>query len=432
MNTLKPKLPIIILVEKSKGGFTIKILYLIHQFFPETYTGTENFLLNLSGQVKTNGHDVKVITHSFQPDSYFEQIYENIMYKEFLYNDIPIIAYKHINDPGPQTLYQSLEDTELTGFANMIFQKEQPDIIHVAHPIRMGEFIKVSINRNIPYFITLTDFFFMCPKGIFMTSAGSPCLGAKQGDACRTLCPEINNEFVKYRYNQSKNMLLSAKKVIAPSFFLAKMFQKEFPELDIKVINYGINKEKCIQNNTVYTKDQRLTFCYAGSHYYHKGLHVLIKAFLSPKVEKAKLKIYGSGNDESYNNMIRESSKNGNIELCGVYDEMDVGKIFSGVDVLIVPSIWHENCPFVVYEALACGLPVIASDVGGITEIIDDCRNGFIFPRSNSEKLTKILRKLIKEPKLLNRIKNNIKNEKVRTVQEEANEYFNLYQSMNN
>ncbi|TGA98749.1 glycosyltransferase [Sporolactobacillus shoreae] len=403
----------------------------MHQFYPETYTGTENFLLNLSRQVKTDGHDVKVITHSFQPDSYFEHTYENILYKEFLYKDIPIIAYKHLNDPGPQTLYQSLEDSELTRFADMIFQKEQPDIVHVAHPIRMGEFINVSIKRGIPYFITLTDYFMMCPKGILMTSAGSPCSGAKQGDACRTLCPEINNEFVKYRYNQSKNILLSAKKVIAPSFFLARMFQKEFPEIDINVIHYGINKENFIQKKAFYTKNQKLTFCYAGSHYYHKGLHVLIKAFLNSKVKKAKLKIYGSGNDESYNHQIRESaSKNGNIEFCGVYDELDIGKIFGEVDVLIVPSIWHENCPFVVYEALACGLPVIASDVGGITEIIDHGRNGFIFPRSHSEKLTKILSKIIKEPELLNGIKENINKEKVRTVTEEAHEYLVFYHSV--
>ncbi|WP_239984745.1 glycosyltransferase [Sporolactobacillus pectinivorans] len=417
---------------KNKEVFTIKILYLIHQFFPETYTGTENFLLNLAGQIKTNEHDVKIITHSFQTDSYFEHTYENIMYREFLYNDIPIIAYKHINDPGPQTLYQSLEDSELTGFANMILEKEQPDIVHIAHPIRMGEFVNVAIKRNIPYLITLTDFFMMCPKGILMTSSGSPCLGAKQGDACRTQCPEINNEFVKYRYKQSENILLSAKKVIAPSFFLAKMFREEFPEVDIEVIKYGINTEKCIQNKTVYTKNQKLTFCYAGSHYYHKGLHVLIKAFLNLKIKKAKLKIYGSGNIESYNNQIRKSAyKNSNIEFCGVYDETDIGKIFSESDVLIVPSIWHENCPFVVYEALACRLPVVASDVGGITEIIDHGQNGFIFPRNNSEKLTRILKKLIKGPKRLNGIKKNIKNEKVRTVQEEANEYLNLYRSMN-
>lgn len=409
----------------------IKILYLIHQFFPEAYTGTENFLLNLSGQVKTNGHDVKVITHSFQPDSYFEHTYGNIMYKEFQYNDIPIIAYKHINDPGPQILYQSLEDSYITEFANMIFQKEQPDIVHVAHLIRMGEFLSVAMKMNIPYFITLTDFFFMCPKGIFMTSKNAPCSGAKQGDSCKTLCPEIDNEFVKYRYNQAKNFLLSAKKVIAPSIFLASMFQQEFPELDIKIINYGINPEKFTRNETLYTNGQRLTFCYAGSHNYHKGVHVLIKAFLHPRVKKANLKIYGSGNMESYNNLLKKAAqKNSNIQLCGIYDEKDVGKIFSEVDALIVPSIWHENCPFVIYEALACGVPVIASDVGGITEIINHGRNGFTFPRGDSEGLTKVIRKLKKKPELLNVIKDNLINEKITTVQDEANEYLNLYHSI--
>ncbi|KKK40079.1 glycosyltransferase [Mesobacillus campisalis] len=384
--------------------------------------------MNLSSQVKANGHDVKIITHSFQPESYFEHTYGNIMYKEFQYNDLPIIAYKHINDPGPEILYQALEDSNISEFANMLFEKEKPDIVHVSHSMRMGEFLSTAKKLNIPYFITLTDFFFMCPKGIFMTNEGTPCTGAKQGDACKTFCPEINNEFVKYRYNQAKNYLLSAREVIAPSFFLANMFKDEYPELDIKIINYGINLNKCQQNETSYTKDHKLTFCYAGSHNYHKGVHVLIKAFLNSKVKDAKLKIYGSGNVESYNALLRKkANKNSNIEFCGVYDEKDVGTIFSEVDVLIVPSIWHENCPFVIYEALACGLPVIASDVGGITEIISHRKNGFTFPRGDSKRLARIARKLISNPEILNAIKENLKRGKVNTVQDEASEYLKLY-----
>ncbi len=386
--------------------------------------------MNLSSQIKTNGHEVKVITHSFRPDSYFDQTYGHIMYREFHYKDIPIIAYKHMNNPGPQVLYQSLEDTGLTGFADMILQKEQPDLVHVAHPIRMSEFIHVSIKRNIPYIITLTDYFLICPKGILMTSAGVPCFGAEQGEACKTSCPELNTDFVKYRYNQSKNILLSAKKLIAPSFYLASIFKKEYPEISIEVIPYGVDQENFIQNKTVYRKHQHLTFCYAGSHYTHKGLHVLTEAFLSSKINKSKLKIYGSGKDSFYNDQLRKSaSKNKNIEFCGVYSETDIGHIFSSVDVLIVPSIWHENCPFVIYEALACGLPVIASDVGGITEIIDHGRNGFIFPRGNSEKLTKLIKKLNHHPMILNKIKKKISEEKVRTIEEEAHQYLALYRS---
>jgi len=51
----------------------MKIVYLVHQFYPEFYTGTEKFVLNLSGMVQKAGSRVKVITYSFYPDSFYYQ-----------------------------------------------------------------------------------------------------------------------------------------------------------------------------------------------------------------------------------------------------------------------------------------------------------------------------------------------------------------------
>jgi glycosyltransferase involved in cell wall biosynthesis len=55
--------------------------------------------------------------------------------------------------------------------------------------------------------------------------------------------------------------------------------------------------------------------------------------------------------------------------------------------VLIVPSTWYEGAPGVVIEALACGLPVIASDIGSIPELVDDHRTGLLFRPGGAEDL---------------------------------------------
>jgi hypothetical protein len=51
----------------------VKIIYLIHQFYPEFYTGTEKFILNLASMMQKAGNKVKVVTYSFYEDSIYDQ-----------------------------------------------------------------------------------------------------------------------------------------------------------------------------------------------------------------------------------------------------------------------------------------------------------------------------------------------------------------------
>jgi hypothetical protein len=75
--------------ELKQGCMRMKIVYLVHQFYPECYTGTEKFVLNLSGMVQKAGNRVKVITYSFYEDSFYDQRRGEILCKDFLYKGIP-------------------------------------------------------------------------------------------------------------------------------------------------------------------------------------------------------------------------------------------------------------------------------------------------------------------------------------------------------
>ena len=67
------------------------------------------------------------------------------------------------------------------------------------------------------------------------------------------------------------------------------------------------------------------------------------------------------------------------IEFKGYYEFNDVEKILQDIDVVIVPSIWYENAPLTISTSLAYGIPVITSDVGGMSEAIKDGQNGLTF-----------------------------------------------------
>jgi glycosyltransferase involved in cell wall biosynthesis len=68
----------------------------------------------------------------------------------------------------------------------------------------------------------------------------------------------------------------------------------------------------------------------------------------------------------------------------------DVLKFYQTADVFVFPSM-KEGFPNVLLEAMSCGLPCIASDIGGVTELISDDREGFIVPKGSSEKLSAAL-----------------------------------------
>ena len=60
----------------------------------------------------------------------------------------------------------------------------------------------------------------------------------------------------------------------------------------------------------------------------------------------------------------------------------------------MVPSLWHENTPLVIHSAQAAGIPVVASNVAGINEVIIDGENGILFEKGNAVELSRALIRL--------------------------------------
>lgn len=70
-------------------------------------------------------------------------------------------------------------------------------------------------------------------------------------------------------------------------------------------------------------------------------------------------------------------------------------RVFDEVDAVLVPSLCYENSPTVIYEALASGVPVIASRIGGVSELIDEGKTGFTFEAGDREDLTRLLKHVL-------------------------------------
>ena len=346
--------------------------------------------------------------------------------RTFHHEAIPVTAIRHKRIPGD--LNTSLSDHDMRRVAKEVIRHADPDIIHVGHAMRVHEFVDAAIQLGVPYVVTLTDFFFLCPKFVLLTTAGHLCAGPEAGTACAQYCPELPSSFVASRLSAAKRLLDHAAAVFSPSQFVRQVFAKEFHGLGIEVLGHGLNQGNLRLNQRRYGTGDKITFCYAGSLNHHKGVHLLLEAFKRLESTSAELLLYGSGTDRIYRRQIEaQAAADQRVRFMGTFAEVEVGDILRRVDVLVLPSLWYENHPLILVEALACNVPVVTADAGGMAERIENGYNGYTFRLGDGADLQRVMESIVDNPSVLNELKRNIKQSLVPTVEQEGYVYERAY-----
>lgn len=407
----------------------MKVVYLVHQFLPEYHTGTEKFVYHLASMSQKTGNNVKVITYSCYDTAAYDRRIGAMYCRDFHYNGIPVLALRHAKVPADA--HYSLDNPELAVVARDILDKEAPDIVHVGHAMRVSELVKELPATGIPYMMTLTDYFLICPKVNLSATRAVLCSGPQNLESCAKLCPELDNGFLRRRREAAEMILRGSRKLVAPSRFLAGMYENELPELDVQVIPHGMAFENLGKNTRTYDAESPVVFCYAGSLNPHKGVHLVIEAFAALANRNIRLKIYGHGMNEVYiNDLKAKAAGDARIEFCGSYAPNDIGAIFSAVDVMVIPSICFESYSFTLHEAFACNVPVIVANLGALAEKVTDGKNGLSFEPGNAASLGEAMQRVAHNPAVLNEFKNSLKFMHVQTIEQEACAYERAYRQL--
>jgi glycosyltransferase involved in cell wall biosynthesis len=163
-----------------------------------------------------------------------------------------------------------------------------------------------------------------------------------------------------------------------------------------------------------------------------KGVHLLLEAFQQlPQPERAELTLYGQAevrSDQYYQQLKKQVTHLPNIKCAGVADNAQISQIYRHLDVLVVPSIWPENSPITILEALAHGIPVIASDVKGIADLVQDEVNGLIFANQNVQDLTRQMTRCLDSPELVAQLEAQCR--PVKSLSEEIADLIRLYEEV--
>ena len=162
----------------------------------------------------------------------------------------------------------------------------------------------------------------------------------------------------------------------------------------------------------------------------HKGVHVLVQAFRQLPEPNASLRIYGDASvAPEYSAQLRELAQgDGRIRFEGSFAPDQRGAVLAELDALVVPSLWYENTPFVLLEAQAVGLPVLASDVGGMTEVVRHGIDGECFERGDPGQLEERLRAWSRDPDCLLRFSAQLR--RPQAYAQHAAELVNTYQGL--
>lgn len=178
------------------------------------------------------------------------------------------------------------------------------------------------------------------------------------------------------------------------------------------------------------TRDSGSTLCigYVGQIDPIKGMDVLVRAFqLIPAQMPVELRVYGdlSKNPRFTEALLQISAGSPKIKFMGPFERSELGRVLSLIDVVAVPSVWYENTPLAIAEAFAAGKPVIATNLGGMSEMVEHGVNGLLFERGDVYGLSRAIQQMVSEPMLLARLRQGIK--PVRTIEDEIEDLLHMY-----
>jgi len=88
------------------------------------------------------------------------------------------------------------------------------------------------------------------------------------------------------------------------------------------------------------------------------------------------------------------------VELAGTRGEAEVQALLQSSDALLLTSVGSEGAPVAIMEAMACGVPVVSSIIGGTQDMIEHGKDGFLVPQQNVEAIADSLRQLAENPQL--------------------------------
>lgn len=391
--------------------------------------GGERYYFDLARLLKKHGHKVAFFSTEDIGN-------EKSDYKRFFVNklDFKNRSFSNSLSKFPKIFFNFESRTKI----GLLLEDFKPDIVHFQN---IYYYISSSVigpikKRNIPIVQTVHDYQLISPNMVLFHD-GKICEITKKhkfykailhrcvkGSYMATLMAVVTLYFQNLisKYRQSIDVF------ITPSGFMArKLIDYGFRKNQITNI-YNFLNEKFTSKKLVYGKGDYVLFF--GRLCEPKGLFLLIKA--AAKLPHIPFVLAGNFEDKKTQNNAKtliKSLEAKNIKILKFAKDGVLSRLIESSRFTVLPSLWYENQPYSIMESYAFGKPVVASNIGGIPELVKNGKTGLLFDHRSEHDLALKIKRLWDNPSRIRRMGKFAKNYSTSTFSPEAHysQIINVY-----
>lgn len=411
----------------------MKILFVNKFLHPNG--GSETYIFELGKQLTKMGHEVQYFGMEHEKRCVGNRIDCYTRNMDFHTGKLQKLLY-------PFKIIYSVEAKKKMA---MVLEDFGPDVVHINNinfqltPSIIDAVKKYEKNKDkkIRLIATAHDYQWVCPNHMLMIPSSKQlcfaCEGGKYRNCMKNKC--IHNSAVKSILGSIEAYFYKIRKIykeidvtICPSEFLNQKLSTniEFRNKTITMHNFIVLHEKENgQRNTDILQKCGIPVKYViyfGRFSEEKGIRKLLE--VCKELTQIPFVFAGSGPLEDEVNQVN------NIINVGFQTGDSLQKLIQEAQFCVFPSEWYENCPFSVMETQAHGTPILASDLGGTPELVENKITGELFEGGNKESLRNKVLSLWEAKDVLATYQKNCRKKKVDTVEEYCNKLLGIYKEV--
>lgn len=425
----------------------MRVLHAIHDFLPRHQAGSELYAWQLAREQRRR-HDVRILCAEY------DRARADLSVATREYEGVPVVEL--VNNWAFSSFAESYRSERVGAVLARVLDDVAPDVLHVHSLLNLTmDLPALAARRGIPTVATLHDFTLVCPSGgqrihraeehvcheidpdrcrrCFVQShfhaqmaphvaRGDGLLGWLRARLGGPGAAPLRREEIEQRLDYVREAARHVDLLVAPSRALAE-----------DLVRFGVSGERLRVSDYGFAPIDRaprraaggpLRIGYVGTLVWHKGVHVLLEAARRLRRGRFEVELFGeTGTFPGYVSELRRLADGLPVRFAGPFAAGDAARVYAGLDVLVVPSLWPENSPLVLHEAFMAGVPVVAARTGGIPELVRD--GGLLYPPFSAAALAAVLQGLIDEPERLRTLA--AASPPVKTIAAEAAEWDGRY-----
>jgi glycosyltransferase involved in cell wall biosynthesis len=379
----------------------VKILTLVHQFLPRHRAGTEIHTDQLAQALRARGHEIVILTceHTGSREQY------SIVEREYRGTPVLEVAFGHQIDDFEQTY----SNPRMNRVVSEVLTSVKPDLVHFQHAMFFGfDAVRAAADAGVPVAATLHEYWLLCHRGTFLLEDLTLCEKGPRPDLCAECGVKVPLNPSRYgrsdralalplamdrraRLVQDRARLVDL--FLSPSRFLRDRFIRSglLEPHRVAVVEHGLPSVPLFPHYERNPGDP-LRIGFVGTIADYKGIDVLVKAANQLADLPNEIQIHGALDwFPHFVERAKAACVNPRVRWLGGFPPERGPEILAGIDILVVPSLWYENAPVTILEAFRAGVPVVASDFGGMRESLSR-GGGVTFERGNAADLAAKLR----------------------------------------